>query len=112
MRQRRCKKHPGEFARYYCLDHEEVLCPKCLITHKFCEFLPQGRELTYQAKKKFRNLITGINLRHNLSLSTTKKLTGTLEGLDMYRDIQIDEINYSFDEIIQVLNDRREMLII
>ena len=87
MRKSRCTKHPDEFRRYLCKDHEQVLCPKCLISHKLCDFVKEGEDLTYDTKKKFRNLLTTINLRHNLTLATTRKLKGALEGLDMYRDI-------------------------
>ena len=38
VRKRRCKIHPEEFGRYVCLDHELVLCPRCLISHKSCDF--------------------------------------------------------------------------
>lgn len=37
VRKRRCRKHPGEYARYVCKDHDgEILCPKCLVGHKVC----------------------------------------------------------------------------
>ena len=38
VRGRRCKNHPREFSRYVCLDHELVLCPRCLPSHKGCDF--------------------------------------------------------------------------
>lgn len=94
-----------------CKEHEKVLCPKCLIAHKLCDFVKQGPELTYDMRKKFRNVLTTINLRHNLTQATDRKLVGALEGLDMYRDMQIDEINYSFNEIQKTLEKRRDFLI-
>ena len=42
VRKKRCKKHPEEFYRYICRDHEEMLCPKCLIGHKICDFEAMG----------------------------------------------------------------------
>ena len=38
VRKRRCRIHEGEFARYMCLNHELVLCPRCLVSHKGCDF--------------------------------------------------------------------------
>lgn len=38
VRKRRCKHHLEEYARYVCLDHELVLCPRCLVSHKNCDF--------------------------------------------------------------------------
>ena len=111
VKKRWCKKHQKEWCRYICKDHEEVLCPKCLVSHKICDFIPQGEQLTYEAKKRMRMLLTTIGLRHNLTNQTQRKLTGAIEGLDMYRDIQIDEINHSFNEIIKALNKRRDFLI-
>ena len=46
-----------------------------------------------------------------MSNATLRKVTNTVQALDLYRDKQIDEINYSFDEIIKVLNARRELLV-
>ena len=70
-----------------------------------------GEELTYQFKKRNRNISTIVNLRYNLTKSTERKLDGAVDGLNMYRDIQCDEINYTFNEIIKTLNKRREFLI-
>ena len=111
VRQRRCKKHPGEFGRYVCKDHEEVLCPKCLVGHKLCEFEAMGPTLTHQCRQRFRQLMTSLNARYNMSNATLRKVANTVQALDLYRYKQIDEINYSFDEIIKVLNARRELLI-
>jgi hypothetical protein len=55
-------------------------------------------------------LNTIINLRHNLTKATERKLKKTIEGLNVYRDVQFDEIDYSFDKIIETLNVRRVFL--
>ena len=110
VRKRRCRAHPGEHARYVCKDHEAVLCPKCLVQHKICDFEAMGASLTQEAKVRFRHLLTSANVRYNLSQSTLRKVKQTIDGLDLYRDKQIDDINYNFDEVIRVLNARRELL--
>ena len=69
-----------------------------------------GAELTYNARLKFRNLLTKINLRYNTSQATLRKVTQTKNALDIYKDKQTDDIDYSFDEVIKVLNARREFL--
>lgn len=111
VKKRRCIKHPDEFGRYICKDHEEVLCPKCLVTHKQCDFDKMGEDLNYESKKRFRNLLNYMNLRHNMTLATERKLNGAMEGLDLYGEIQKDEIVYSFNEVIKVLNKRKDFLI-
>ena len=111
IRKRRCRKHPGEFHRYVCKVHDEVLCPKCLVTHKLCEFEPMGDQLSYDAKNRFRTLLTKINVRYNASNAVIRKVVNTQHGLDIYKDKQIDEINFSFDEIIKILDARRQLLI-
>jgi hypothetical protein len=110
VRGRRCKLHPREFARYVCIDHEMVLCPRCLVSHKVCDFQPMGETLAHEAKQRFRNLNTIINLRHNLTKATERKLKKTISGLDMYRDVQYDEIDFSFNKMIETLNLRRNYL--
>lgn len=111
IRRRRCKKHPGEHARYVCKDHEAVLCPKCLVSHKICDFQSMGASLTHEGKLRFRHLLTTVNVRYNLSQSTLRKVKKTINGLDLYKDKQIDDINYNFDEVIRVLNARRHLLV-
>ena len=69
-----------------------------------------GKTLTHEAKQRFRALSTLVNLRHNLTLATDRKLNKTVEGLDMYKDIQIEDIDYAFDTLIDTLNARREVL--
>jgi hypothetical protein len=110
IRKRRCKLHPEEHSRYVCFDHELVLCPRCLIGHKSCDFQPMGKSLTHEAKKRFRALSTVVTLRHNITLATDRKLNKTVEGLEMYKEVQMEEIDYSFDEIIDTLNARREIM--
>jgi hypothetical protein len=76
VKQRRCKAHPGEFARYLCKDHEDgkILCPKCLINHKVCNFAPMGSQLSHECKAKFRTLITSANVRYNTSSTVLRKV--------------------------------------
>ena len=50
VRGRRCRKHPRDFARYVCLDHELILCPRCLVSHKVCDFQPMGQSLAHESK--------------------------------------------------------------
>ena len=109
-RKRRCRKHFKEYARYICKDHKEILCPKCLVMHKLCDFQAQGAELTHQAKTKFRHLLTKINMRYNTTQATLRKVKQVVDALDLYRDKQLDDINYSFDEVIKTLNARRTFL--
>ena len=47
VKQRRCRKHKGEYARFVCKSHEEVLCARCLVTHKLCDFEAMGPTLTH-----------------------------------------------------------------
>lgn len=42
VKQKRCKFHYEEFYRYMCKDHEQMVCPKCLPSHKMCDFEPMG----------------------------------------------------------------------
>lgn len=84
VRRRPCPSHPGEFGRYVCKDHEEVLCPKCLMEHRLCDFQAMGPTLTHQARHRFRQLLTHLNARFNLSTATLRKVTTTTEALDVY----------------------------
>ena len=45
-----CREHPGEKCRYVCKDHEKVLCAKCLIAHKVCDFESIGPSLSHDAR--------------------------------------------------------------
>jgi hypothetical protein len=111
VRPRRCRKHPGEHARYICKDHYEVLCPKCLVAHKICDFEAMGPMLSHDARQRFRHLLTRVNVRYNHSQATIRKVLNTIRGLDVYRDKQVDDINFCFDELITILNARRDFLI-
>lgn len=111
VRKRRCKKHKGEHARYVCKDHEAVLCPKCLVTHKLCDFEAMGPTLTHQCRQRFRHLLTQLNVRFNISNATLRKVESTVQALELYREKQVDDINYNFDAIVDTLNARRDLLI-
>lgn len=67
--------------------------------------------MSHESKKRFRHLLTTLTLRHNLTMATNRKLEGALEGLDLYGDIQKDEINYSFNELVKALTRRRDFLV-
>ena len=69
-----------------------------------------GKTLTHEGKQRFRALSTVVNLRHNLTLATERKLNKTVEGLQIYQDVQMEEIDYCFDKIIDTLNQRRAVL--
>ena len=66
-----------------------------------------GNTLAHESKQRFRNLNTIINLRHNLTKATERKLKKTIDGLEMYKDVQWDEIDFNFDKIIETLNEKR-----
>lgn len=55
--------------------------------------------------------MTRINVRYNASQATLRKVEQTRRALDTYRDKQFDEINYCFDELINILNARRDFLL-
>lgn len=102
-----CREHAGEKGRYVCKDHEKVLCPKCLIAHKVCDFESIGPSLSHDARQRWRQLLSRLNARFNKSNLITRRVKDTIEGLDNYKVKQIDDINFHFDEIIRVLNQRR-----
>ena len=48
-----------------------------------------------------------LNARFNKSNIISRRVKDTIEGLDNYKVKQIDDINFHFDEIVRVLNQRR-----
>lgn len=51
-----CKDHEGEDYRHLCLDHNLLLCPKCLIKHKQCDFMTANEVFSFETKKRLREV--------------------------------------------------------
>lgn len=61
-----CLIHPKEDSRFYCANHDKLLCSSCLIAdHKACEIIDEFEEM-------------GMQLRHD---DQTNKLRSNLKGL-------------------------------
>ncbi len=59
--QAECRDHQGEEYRHVCMDHQKILCPKCLIKHKQCDFVTANEVFTFQNKQKLRQMIKIVN---------------------------------------------------
>jgi hypothetical protein len=70
-----------------------------------------GAQLTHDSRQRIWNLLSKLNVRFNASSHTLRKVNQTNEGLSLYLEKQMIDIKHNFEQVINVLEGRKELLL-
>ncbi|CDW80319.1 kelch motif family protein [Stylonychia lemnae] len=106
-----CKEHPGEEFRHLCLDHQKLLCPKCLMKHKQCEFQTSNEVFVFENKQRLRELIKDLNHGIQITQFQKSKIEIAYEEILNFKEHNIELIKFTFAQLAMELENRKQHLI-
>ena len=107
-----CQKHPGEPLKLYCQDCEVLICRDCvLVQHKDHKY-SFVHEVIEEEKQRFKDItLPGLD---KILTSTKEAMTGVeqmQEKVCSWKDQHVAQLNRTFQEITEKLNNRKEFLL-
>eukprot|EP00347_Sterkiella_histriomuscorum_P015425 403357073 len=111
IREGECAEHLGEDYRHLCLDHNKLLCPKCLIKHKTCDFKTSNETFVFENKQRLRQLLKELNNDIQKTIAQKQSIEIAQEEVLNYKEQNIEMINFMFSQLFIELETRKQQLI-
>ncbi|XP_071487022.1 uncharacterized protein [Diadema antillarum] len=111
-RRQKCKKHPNEYAEYFCPGCREYVCFRC----EMLEQSQKGHDMVEASihEEEVLDNINDLKEKAKLKKATVEK---HIESIDLQRKITTDlmrklsdDIDKTYDECMQILSERKKTL--
>jgi len=106
-----CPEHAGELYRHVCKTHNRLLCPKCLVKHRQCDFITANEAFAFDQKNKLRNLFRNMNLSLQRSIALRKRINIATDEVRLFKEQNVEMINFAFGQLLIEVEKRKKELI-